>query len=60
MIHAIIEYWADLSRPSKYGFCLGALALNVALVLVTDRVWFFGWAVSGVLLLCTFLKIGED
>jgi len=59
MIHGIIEWWADMSRRSKYLFCLVVLALNVILYL-NGRIWFAGWAIGGVLLVCTFLKVGED
>ena len=60
MIHLIIDWWADLSRPAKYGFSLSLLALNLAVLLLADRIWIFGWAVGGVLLVCTFFKVGED
>ena len=60
MIHSIIDWWADLSRPAKYGFCLSVLALNAALLLFAGTLWIFGWAVGGVLLVCTFLKVGEE
>ena len=59
MIHSIIEWWCDLSRRGKYLFCLGILVLNL-LFFLFGRIWFGGWAIGGVLLICTFLKVGED
>jgi hypothetical protein len=59
MIHSIIEWWCDLDRRGKYLFCLSILGFNIFLFF-TGTVSFTSWAVGVVLLICTFLKIGED
>lgn len=59
MIQSVIEWWVDLVRRGKYVFCFSVLAFGLALLLA-GRIWFAGWAIGGVLLLCTLLKVGED
>ena len=59
MIHSIIEWWADMSRRSKYLFCLAVLAVDVIFYL-NGTIWIWGWAIGVVLLLCTFFGVGEE
>jgi hypothetical protein len=60
MLFGIIEWWAGLPRGTRYVFSLAWLAFSTAIVLLADRIWIAGFVIGGVLLVCTFLGVGED
>ncbi len=60
MIHALIEKWGDMSRGGRYALSGALLAAAAGLYFFASTIVFSLWAVGFVLLVCTFLGVGED
>lgn len=49
----LLEWWAGLPAIFRYGVAIALLALSTVLWFAAHRFWPWGWAVGGVLLLCS-------
>ena len=52
-MRSLIEWWAGLSPWLRFGVA-GAFLLASTVLLLSGRVWFWGWAIGLVLLLFSF------